>query len=137
MTKIRITELEKTSDYIDREWGSVLTRRHFLLSSSDWTQLPDTNQSLTTRLLWQKWRHDVRSVKRSKMTLEEATAALDRLEEEVPKSDSTNLDESTELGSLKRNLIDTLAELALRIGAATSAEEVLEVFKNSPIASRD
>ena len=83
--KIKITHLEKTKEYEDREWGAVLARRHQLLSSSDWTQLPDSELDYRDVRHWHAWRHKVRSISREHLTLQQATEELNELEVSKPK----------------------------------------------------
>ncbi|QDJ96405.1 hypothetical protein Xoosp13_219 [Xanthomonas phage Xoo-sp13] len=83
--KIKIRRLEKTSEYIDREWAEVIAKRQLLLSTSDWTQLEDNELSFESRARWNDWRTKVRSVKRSTVdTKEDAATQLDALEKATP-----------------------------------------------------
>lgn len=83
--KIKIRRLEKTPEYIDREWAEVIAKRQLLLSTSDWTQLEDNELTFASRARWNSWRNQVRAVKRSTVaTKAEAAEQLDVLEKSMP-----------------------------------------------------
>lgn len=84
-TKIKILSLEKTQEYIDREWAGVLAKRIHLLGTTDWTQLEDNELTFESRVRWNHWRNQVRAVKRSTYDSPvEADKALEKLEKELP-----------------------------------------------------
>lgn len=62
--KITILSLEKTPEYIDREWATVLGKRLHLLGTTDWTQLEDNELTFESRVRWNHWRNQVREVRR-------------------------------------------------------------------------
>lgn len=83
--KIRIKSLQKTDDYIDREWGQITSQRQYLLTSTDWTQLEDNELTFESRVRWNDWRKKVRLVKRATVgTIEEAEQILKNLEKNTP-----------------------------------------------------
>lgn len=83
--KIKIISLEKTKEYIDREWASVLGKRLHLLGTTDWTQLEDNELTFESRIRWNHWRNQVRSVRRSVYdTPMDAENALIALEGSLP-----------------------------------------------------
>lgn len=83
--KIKITSLEKTTEYIDREWGQILAQRQYLLSTSDWTQLEDNELTFEARVRWNHWRNQVRDVRRrSVASIQEAEEKLKHLENNLP-----------------------------------------------------
>lgn len=84
-SKIKITRLEKTEDYINREWGTVLAQRQYLLNSTDWTQMEDNDLTFESRVRWNWWRQQVRNVKRKNgISREDAEAQLKYLETTMP-----------------------------------------------------
>ncbi len=83
--KIKIKSLEKTAEYIDREWAQVLAQRQYLLTSSDWTQLEDNELTFESRVRWNHWRNQVRAVRRSTgISKDEAENKLKELEGATP-----------------------------------------------------
>lgn len=83
--KITILKLEKTPEYIDREWASVLGKRLHLLGTTDWTQLEDNELTFESRVRWNHWRNQVRAVRRSEYeSPDSAERALIALEENLP-----------------------------------------------------
>lgn len=83
--KIKIKSLEKTPEYIDREWAQVLAQRQYLLSTSDWTQLEDNELTFESRIRWNHWRNQVRAVRRSTVSSKDiAEAKLKELEAKLP-----------------------------------------------------
>ena len=77
--KIKITSLEKTPEYINREWAQVLAQRQYLLSTSDWTQLEDNELTFESRVRWNHWRNQVRAIRRS--TVDSKDIAEEKLKE--------------------------------------------------------
>lgn len=83
--KIKITSLEKTPEYIDREWAQVLAQRQYLLSTTDWTQLEDNELTFESRIRWNHWRNRVRAIRRKTCeSKEEAQRLLKELEGQLP-----------------------------------------------------
>lgn len=83
--KITIISLEKTPEYIDREWASVLGKRLHLLGTTDWTQLEDNELTFESRVRWNHWRNQVRAVRRTEYNSpDSAEAALTALEQSLP-----------------------------------------------------
>ena len=83
--KIKITGLEKTAEYVDREWSTVIGRRLHMLGTTDWTQLEDNELTFESRVRWNHWRNQIREVRRELYdTPEDATKALDALEANLP-----------------------------------------------------
>lgn len=86
--KIKIKSLEKTAEYINREWSEVLARRQYLLNSTDWTQLEDNELTFESRVRWNKWRNDVRAIRRDNCAdKEEADEKLKVIEGQMPSRD--------------------------------------------------
>ncbi len=84
--KITILSLEKTADYIDREWATVLGKRLHLLGTTDWTQLEDNELTFESRVRWNHWRNQVREVRREVYdSPEDAEHVLIKLEQNLPK----------------------------------------------------
>lgn len=83
--KITILSLEKTPEYIDREWAGVLGKRLHLLGTTDWTQLEDNELTFESRVRWNHWRNQVREVRRRLYdTPEDAERVLIKLESNLP-----------------------------------------------------
>ena len=94
--KIKIKSLQKPAEYINREWGTVLAQRHYLLASSDWTQLEDNELTFESRIRWNEWRKDVRAVRRRNFehNMNDAVDRLKLLEANIPAHEfiqSTNI----------------------------------------------
>lgn len=83
--KIKITGLEKTQEYVDREWSTVIGRRLHMLGTTDWTQLEDNELTFESRVRWNHWRNQIREVRRNTYESPEAAGkALDVLEANLP-----------------------------------------------------
>jgi hypothetical protein len=83
--KITILSLEKTPEYIDREWATVLGKRLHLLGTTDWTQLEDNELTFESRVRWNHWRNQVRQVRRREYDSPEAAEqVLIKLENSLP-----------------------------------------------------
>jgi hypothetical protein len=83
--KITILSLEKTPEYIDREWATVLGKRLHLLGTTDWTQLEDNELTFESRVRWNHWRNQVREVRRKIYDNPEAAElVLAKLEKNLP-----------------------------------------------------
>lgn len=83
--KITILSLEKTPEYIDREWATVLGKRLHLLGTTDWTQLEDNELTFESRVRWNHWRNQVREVRRRLYdSPESAEQVLTKLESSLP-----------------------------------------------------
>ena len=86
--RIKIRRLEKTDEYIDREWAQVLSQRQHMLTSTDWTQLEDNELTFESRVRWNHWRNQVREVRRATAESREvAEARLKELENKMPSRD--------------------------------------------------
>lgn len=86
--RITILSLEKTPEYINREWASVMGKRLHLLSSTDWTQIEDNELTFESRVRWNHWRNQVRDVKRTSYdTPDDADKALSILESTLPEKE--------------------------------------------------
>ncbi len=84
--KIIILSLEKTPEYIDREWATVLGKRLHLLGTTDWTQLEDNELTFESRVRWNHWRNQVREVnRRTYDSPESAEQILIKFENNFPK----------------------------------------------------
>lgn len=83
--KIKITGLEKTPEYVDREWSTVIGRRLHMLGTTDWTQLEDNELTFESRVRWNHWRNQIREVRRELFeTPADAEKVLDTLEANLP-----------------------------------------------------
>lgn len=82
--KIKILSLSKSDDYIDREWAELLSKRYYLLSTSDWTQLEDNELTFESRIRWNFWRNRVRAIRRSNTSMSDAEELLQELENSTP-----------------------------------------------------
>lgn len=60
--KIKIVKLEKTAQYISTEMAMLKTQARQLLSSSDWTQLPDSGLTTICQLRFRVWRNNIRLI---------------------------------------------------------------------------
>lgn len=152
----RITSLSYTHSASQREalWSAARARKHLLLSSSDWTQLPDVRQTVSPAHVqqWEQWRAKVRSLKSSQFTdpglfdkaLEELAAqqpkfVVDQITASVVEEKVVPLDE------LKASSIENITELASltsskiqnRLGIvpivfSMMQEEVIDFMANNP-----
>lgn len=83
--KIKVISLSKPDDYVDREWAEVLSKRHYLLTVSDWTQLEDNELTFESRVRWNLWRNRVRAVRRVAVVDKDVAAnLLTELEADMP-----------------------------------------------------
>lgn len=60
--KIKILQLSKPTEYIERERGILKGYRNKLLSDSDWTQCIDVDLTVATVIKYRYWRTNVRNI---------------------------------------------------------------------------
>lgn len=83
--------IEKTPEYIEREWIAITAKRQQSLQSSDWTQLLDNNLTFEAQVRWNHWRTLVRNVTRDNFaTIGEADTELDKLHANQPAKEYTH-----------------------------------------------
>ena len=58
--KIKILGLNKPSEYIKNELTTLKAKQYKMLSSSDWTQLPDAYITAKNVIEWRFWRNSIR-----------------------------------------------------------------------------
>jgi hypothetical protein len=87
MKKIKIKSLEKPKDYIEKEWATLLSKKIYLLSVSDWTQLDNNNLTFESKVKWNAWRDKLRNISRDTMfDVKMAENVLSILEKQIPES---------------------------------------------------
>jgi len=83
--KIKNLKVSHSPEYEKSRWLEAKSRRNKLLSSSDWTQLPDNGISDTDVRLWREWRERVRSIRaRDFDSKEQYIEELKSLEQIIP-----------------------------------------------------
>lgn len=107
--KIKITSLEKTEEYLDREWAAINSQRYHMLASSDWTQMPDVKLTRKSRSEWIVWREKVRLVSRKVDSLAVADSKLKELESSKPVTEYGSDPIDDEIKKVKDSLSFTLA----------------------------
>lgn len=84
--KIKILNLTKPPEYLQKELDSIHSLKLKLLRDSDWTQTLDAPLSTVNALQWRYWRAMVRRIEITLETLEHSRTMLIELEKNKPES---------------------------------------------------